>query len=110
VRWREYDLASLLSHSKLALAAALLIAVASTFFSGDMPLIDNAQVALGVFLAAWVILMQLKNWYQQASGPSGFNAKRVKTSYYGMIIAHIGLAVTVVGVVLSSHWSVEKVI
>ena len=27
-----------------------------------------------------------------------------------MIIAHIGLAVTVVGVVLSSHWSVEKVI
>jgi cytochrome c-type biogenesis protein CcmF len=110
VRWREYDLASLLSHSKLALAAALLIAVASTFFSGDMPLIDNAQVALGVFLAAWVILMQLNNWYQQASGPSGFNAKRVKTSYYGMIIAHIGLAVTVVGVVLSSHWSVEKVI
>ena len=54
--------------------------------------------------------MQFKNWWETANGPSGFKASRVSASHYGMLIAHLGLAVTVIGVVLSSHLSIEKVI
>ncbi len=110
VRWREYNLSSLLQHSYIILGIALLIAAVSLFGAGDKAALDYAQIALGVFLAAWIALMQFKSWWQTAKGPSGIRIGRVSLSHYGMLIAHLGLAVTVVGVVLSSHLSIEKVI
>ncbi len=46
------------------------------------------------------------------TGLTGLNVKLVKVSasHYGMYIAHIGLTIVVIGVVLSSHLSFEKVV
>jgi cytochrome c-type biogenesis protein CcmF len=67
-------------------------------------------VVLTVCLAAWVVLAslidlrsKLRNAQTIASG-----LRRLTPSYYGMLIAHIGFAVAVIGVGLTSIYTQER--
>jgi len=110
VNWRQYSLSELLNRSKIALVIALLIAAVQVYFESQRKSLDLFQIFIGVFLAVWVIAMTFDDWLKRARRKSGFNLTKVSASHYGMYVAHIGLAIAVIGVVLSSHLSVEKVI
>jgi len=110
VRWREYSFSELVVKSRIAFVLALVIAAVSLLGASGKTGSEMAQVYLGIFLASWVTIMTFKEWWSQANRKSGFKWRKVNTSYYGMMFAHLGLVIVVVGVVLSSHLSVEKVI
>lgn len=66
--------------------------------------------ALAVFIASWIalalaadVIHRLRNANSVVSG-----AKKLSLSYYAMVIAHLGIAVTVIGVSLTSIYSVER--
>jgi len=70
----------------------------------------HAGVALTVCLAAWVLFcsgVDLRNKLRHAaSWQAGLG--RLTPSYYGMLVAHVGLAVSVAGVGLTSVYTQER--
>ncbi len=70
----------------------------------------NIWVALAVVLAAWLVLglaRDLRNRLRNTSS-LGKGLRRLTPSYWGMTLAHLGFAACVIGVVLTSQYSVEK--
>jgi cytochrome c-type biogenesis protein CcmF len=88
-------------------------ALASVVFGAVFPLFYgesyNVWAALAVCFASWLmlsVLVDLKEKLRNASTLlSGLS--RLTRSYYGMVIGHVGLAVCVVGVSLTSQYSEE---
>jgi cytochrome c-type biogenesis protein CcmF len=63
--------------------------------------------ALGVFLAAWVLLGVLVA-LREARGRAGGRLRALPRGVWGMLVAHAGLAVVVVGITLVSSYQSER--
>ena len=106
-RWKRHDLREL----KVPL---LKIAVASLVLGVGLPLMLAAQVkplvAATLVLVFWVLLNMLRDITVKAgTAKQGYLAglRRLTASYWGMQLAHTGLLVMVVGVALTTAYSVE---
>ncbi|MBT4523130.1 MAG: heme lyase CcmF/NrfE family subunit, partial [Halieaceae bacterium] len=70
----------------------------------------NIWFALAVLLAAW-LLMSLGTdlWYRVRGAPSPMQGlRRLTPSYVGMVVAHAGFALAIVGVVGTSQYNIER--
>jgi cytochrome c-type biogenesis protein CcmF len=68
----------------------------------------TALITLGI--SFWVVTMSLEDLWDKLSH-GGFdigNIKKLSASYWGMLCAHIGIAVCAIGVGLSSVYTVQK--
>jgi cytochrome c-type biogenesis protein CcmF len=88
----------------------LLVPVAVAVLCGfTLPLLHatyNVWVALAVLLSAWLVLGLAQDvWQRLRSGGQG--GRRLTAGYCGMIVAHLGFAASVIGVVATSQYSVE---
>jgi len=108
VNWRSFSVAELIRSSQKSLVVAVVIGLLVIFSDSNHQTLDLLQIFIGMFLAAWVIAQNFGDWFKKSNKKNGFNAKNISASLYAMYVAHIGLAIVVVGVVLSSHLSVEK--
>ncbi|WP_226647642.1 heme lyase CcmF/NrfE family subunit [Microbulbifer variabilis] len=104
--WKDSRWDKLLGAWRLPFLAALVVALV-------WPLaFDHYHwgAVLGIFIGAWVFCASLADIAAKTRNANSFFAglKRQRASYYGMHLAHIGLAVTVLGVVLTTVYSVEK--
>ncbi len=90
----------------IALSAGVL-GIGLTLVAMEKPV---AMVVLTIALACWVLGCQL--WDVQVktrhASTRWAGLKRLKPSYWGMQLAHAGLIVTVLGISLTSHLSVER--
>ena len=104
--WKDSRWDKLLGVWRLPLAAALVAGVALPFALGDF----HGGAALGIFIGVWVVVSSLADIVAKTRNASSFAAglKRQRASYYGMHLAHIGLAVSLLGVALTTVYSVEK--
>jgi len=70
----------------------------------------NVWVAVAVVLAAWLFIGLCKDlWFRVRSAPGiGRGLKRLMPSYWGMFLAHTGFALSVLGVVTTSQYSIER--
>lgn len=106
-RWKQNDGANLLRSVRrsacLSVAVALVVPLIVT--DGFHP-----GVFLGVLLFCWIVAVSLSDLAHkirhQASIIQGL--KRLKPSYYGMMLGHLGFAVMIMGVTLVSLDSQEK--
>ncbi len=108
VQWRQQNFNTIRKKSIAALVVSLLMGAVVVALQSDKELLELFQIFLGVFLTFWVTSLTVTDFYYKARQKKGFNPKKIAASYYGMYLAHLGLAATVLGVVLSSHLSVEK--
>ncbi|MDA8752549.1 heme lyase CcmF/NrfE family subunit [Halieaceae bacterium] len=69
----------------------------------------NVWVALSLVLAGWLLAGLLRDIAQKVrnAGSLGRGLRRLAPSYWGMVIAHIGFAATVIGVVATSQYNIE---
>jgi cytochrome c-type biogenesis protein CcmF len=69
----------------------------------------NIWVALAVLLSSWLVLGLAKDAWQRVRGAStiGGGLRRLTPGYCGMIIAHLGFAACVIGIVATSQYSIE---
>ncbi|MDO8788250.1 MAG: heme lyase CcmF/NrfE family subunit [Sulfuritalea sp.] len=98
-RWKQARTGDLVKRLRLALAVAAGIGV-PLVFGNWTPL-----VGLGLLLAVWIIasgVAQIRDRYRSAAG------KRVPRAFWGMQLAHIGVAVFVIGVTLVKGYETEK--
>jgi len=93
-RWKRASLPELAVLLRWALAVSFLVGVLSPFAFGQW----HALVGFGLALAVWIVitaLMTLRKSLKQTR------------SHYGMVLAHIGVAVFVVGVTLVKGYGSE---
>ena len=105
-RWRKASLPELAARLRWAFAASAVTALLLPFVMGQW----KPLVSLGLLLAIWVVTTALLNIWERVKGTSGI-LQKLKTqsrSYYGMQLAHIGVAVFVVGVTLVTGYESEK--
>jgi len=107
IRWKKVKPGELQRQLLLPAAVALLFGVAMPFvIDGKF----NAWVMFGLGLALWVLLSTLRAAYNIAkpTNDAELSLARIGRSQLGMLIAHFGIAVSVVGATMVSNYSQEK--
>ncbi len=68
------------------------------------------SAAVAVFIASWITTALVADFVYRLRNSESFIAglKKFSLSYYAMIIAHLGIAVTLIGVCLTSIYTVER--
>ena len=65
---------------------------------------------LAIMLVLWIVLTMVRDMFNKTRNASGLwrGLQRLQPAYFGMHLAHLGLAVTIVGVVISSGYSMQR--
>jgi cytochrome c-type biogenesis protein CcmF len=105
-RWKQASLPDIWQRVRWALGASIIIALLLPLLLGKW----TPLIALGLLLAAWLIITSLFDLRKRIVGP-GSVWQRLKTpalSYYGMQLAHLGIAVFIVGVTMVKGYETER--
>ena len=106
-RWKQDSLKRLLGKTWLMLLASIILGVLLVVLAMPQFML---MAAVGVVMALWVVLTTVQGFYDRIRN-KGFNWNAFATiprGFYGMSIAHLGVAVFTVGVTLTSLYSTEK--
>jgi len=100
--WREMNSLMLIKRLWLPFICAVLLAVILLYVStGQLPW----QVALGLILACWIILTTMQLLLNQIIKRKNFSFVR---HILGMTLAHLGIAICVIGITLTSYYKAER--
>lgn len=100
--WQQMPKKALLDKFWFVFVVALVLGFALPYlFTGA----ENLYAVLGLGLGLWIIIATLQGSYQLHKKTT---RNKIPLSHYGMVIAHLGLAITLLGITLSSVYSVEK--
>jgi cytochrome c-type biogenesis protein CcmF len=107
-RWKKATLPELAVQLRWAAAAAFVAAVVATFALGKF----TPLVGFFLFVAAWIIATTLTTLWQQVRGhPLNAWGRRLSLqtgSWWGMLLAHAGVAVFVIGVTIVGGFQTEQ--
>jgi cytochrome c-type biogenesis protein CcmF len=107
--WKDASIPEILRTVRWAFAAAIVVAIIVPLLYGNW----NAFTALGLLLASWIVFAGMINFagrVQKTRGDQSFLSAALKQprSFLGMHVAHLGIAVFVVGVTMVSSYQDEK--
>ncbi len=109
-RWKKASLPELAKRLRWAFAVSVLSAVTLPFVLGGG---WKWLVSLGLLLAIWIVTTVLVNLWERVRVKTGeltvwqkFRAQ--SRSYYGMQVAHLGVAVFIVGVTMVTGYQTEQ--
>ncbi|PIY25155.1 MAG: c-type cytochrome biogenesis protein CcmF, partial [Comamonadaceae bacterium CG_4_10_14_3_um_filter_60_75] len=101
-RWKNDTVGELTKKLSKIGIAALILGCTAPFLAGAW----SPLVALGLSLAFWIILASAVQIYRQIKDT--VNWKATPISYWGMHVAHIGIAVCVIGITMVKGYETEK--
>ncbi len=107
IRWKKDSLPRLFNETKILFAVSLVLGIAIPALL--MPHF-SLKAAVGMVLAVWVAVSAVFGVVQRASGQGSRRPrlKDVPRAFYGMSLAHLGVAVFITGITLTSNYSVEN--
>ena len=106
-RWKEQALPELAQRLKWAFGIALISALLMPFTLGEW----TPLVSFGLLLAFWVISAGVYGvWSRLAQTPGALMTRIVKQSpsWWGMQLAHFGIAIFIIGVTLVNGYETER--
>jgi cytochrome c-type biogenesis protein CcmF len=105
-RWKKTDGGWLARKLLWPLAVSLLISTAVMVAYGGF----KPWAFLGVFTAVWVTTATFWDLWDKSSSKKGrvHGLKRQSRSYYGMVLGHLGLAITMAGATVVSNYGIER--
>ncbi len=110
--WKRADLRGVLARLKWVAGLSLLAALAVWYLDTGGPVLAVVSIALAV----WLLGSVATEWAGRIKlgevplAESLRRARNLPRSHYGMVVAHAGLAVCIIGFVGSSAWKSEVVI
>ncbi len=101
VRWKRHELSRLFAWLRWPLLVSVLCGALFPWLYGAS---YSVLAAIIVAIAVWVVAITIKDlWRKSAHGVSRWQGlRRLRGSYYGMVLAHIGIVVSLLGVSLTS--------
>lgn len=103
MRWKEDSATRLWKLLRGTVIASVVISAIVVAMLPDL----NPMAIAGMSLAVWIVCSNVFSLWQRLGGNVS-NWKKVPSGFYGMTIAHMGAAVFVVGITLTSLYSEEK--
>jgi cytochrome c-type biogenesis protein CcmF len=106
VRWKGMDANDLMKRVKMGLLAVIVVAIALPFAMGKW----SPMISLGLFLAGWIIATLVVSLIPRLSGEGSLmqRVRKQSLSYYGMQLAHLGIAVFIIGVTMVKGYETER--
>jgi cytochrome c-type biogenesis protein CcmF len=101
-RWKKDSVGELAKRLSPVAVAAVLLGCTLPLLAGPW----SAVAAMGLTLALWIMLGSALQIYRQFKDTA--NWKSTPVSFWGMHVAHIGIAVSVVGVTMVTGYETEK--
>src|SRR5438105_849296 len=103
-RWKQAKLPALAVRLRWAFALSFVMALLLPFIVGGW----KWRASLGLLLAVWIVATVLQNFWSRIrsqSGATSFFARVAapSRSYYGMQLAHVGVAVFIAGVTVGTR-------
>ncbi|HEY1847245.1 MAG TPA: heme lyase CcmF/NrfE family subunit [Buttiauxella sp.] len=107
VRWRRDEPQKLFKRLLIALVVTVALSLALPWLMQDRV---EAMTIVGLLMAIWVFVLALMEVYERATHRRGLllGLWKLPRSHWGMVLGHLGLAVTVVGIAFSQNYSVER--
>jgi cytochrome c-type biogenesis protein CcmF len=111
-RWKKASIPDMASRMKWAAAVSLVMALITPFLMGEW----FALTSLGFALAFWIASSIVVNVNERLGKTSAVNVNtglltriaKLPKSYIGMNVAHLGVAVFIIGVTMVKTYEVEK--
>src|ERR671919_786004 len=108
-RWKKSSLPDLVTRLRWAFVISVVSALTLPFLFGQWKWL----VSVGLLLAIWIVTTALVNLWERVRVSSGqlttFQKLRMQSrSYYAMQVAHLGVAVFVVGVAMVTGYQLEQ--
>ncbi len=109
-RWKEARLPQLAVRLKWAFAVAVATAALLPLTLGKW----TPMIALGLLLAAWIVAAGLVNLHERltqlaaAGQPLRARLRALPRGYWGMLVAHFGVGVFLIGVTMVRGYETEK--
>jgi len=101
-RWKNDSVAELTKKLRPVAIVSVLLGSAAPFLAGPW----SPLVALALSLAIWIVLASMLQIYRQLKDT--VNWKSTPISFWGMHVAHIGIAICVVGITMVKGYETEK--
>jgi len=108
MNWKKHRWETLFKPLSLLALMALLLGFLTPLWMDDT---YHLRVALAMSLVFWVVAVNGWDLYRKVSTAKQgylYGLKRLSRSYKGMLFAHIGLGVMVVGIAMTSFYSIER--
>ena len=102
LKWRQADPRAAFRALRPALILAIISAALAWLLADDLPLKAVAGIAAAIWIGVGVGLFVLQRWRKAPAG------RRFTPEMLGMVLAHLGLAVFIAGVMVTEATSVEK--
>jgi len=107
-RWKQAKIPELAVRLRGAFALSFVMALVMPFIVGGW----KWRVSLGLLLVFWIVVTVLQNVWSRlrpSEGSSFFTKLRTTSrSYFGMQLAHLGVAVFIAGVTVVTSYQTEK--
>ncbi|MGD8111222.1 heme lyase CcmF/NrfE family subunit [Vibrio sp. TRT 21S02] len=107
IRWKRDSLSTLLK--PMAISGALSFVLAGVFVA-LLSAHFTAMAYIGWVMAIWIITMHGYELHQRATHRHDFvtGVRKLQRSHWAMMLGHIGLAVTIIGIAMVQNYSIER--
>ena len=107
VRWRRDQPQKLWKRLAIAVVGTLLLSILLPWLMQDR---IEAMTVVGLMMSIWVIILTLMELHERATHRHTFlkGLRHLSRSHWGMVLGHLGVAVTVIGIAFSTSYSVER--
>jgi cytochrome c-type biogenesis protein CcmF len=105
-RWKQTNVTELTKRVRWGFAGAIILAVLLPLVFGHWSFLK----AFGLMLAFWIIASLVISLQQRWAGHGSFmqRVRNQSSSYYGMQLAHLGVAVFIIGVTVVKGYATER--
>lgn len=107
IRWKRDDLSGLIKPMIISGIGAILLAGLFNWIFSDYFVF---MTYLGWLMAMWIVLMHGFELHQRATHRHSFavGIRKLQRSHWAMMLGHIGLAVTIIGIAMVQTHSIER--
>ena len=107
VKWRRDQISAIRTPVMISLVMMIALGFGLPYLVGDR---ITATSVMGVMMSAIIVILSLYEMHTRATHRHSFLTGMLKLSrsHWGMVFAHLGVAMTVFGIAMSHNFSIEK--
>ena len=107
VKWRRDQISAIRTPVMISLVMMIALGFGLPYLVGDR---ITATSIMGVMMSAIIVILSLYEMHTRATHRHSFLTGMLKLSrsHWGMVFAHLGVAMTVFGIAMSHNFSIEK--
>ncbi|EIJ68455.1 heme lyase CcmF/NrfE family subunit [Haemophilus parahaemolyticus] len=107
VKWRRDEISAIRTPVMISLVMMIALGFSLPYLVGDR---ITATSVMGVMMSAIIVILSLYEMHTRATHRHSFltGIFKLSRSHWGMVFAHLGVAMTVFGIAMSHNFSIEK--